>query len=426
MDLENKTIVQILPSLGTGGVERGVLEVGKALVQAGARSIVISRGGPLVEQLCREGSRHITLPVHTKNPLGLVINTARLCRLFQDIRCDVVHVRSRAPALSAHKACRRAGIPMITTFHGTYGLKGLLGLKKLYNRQMLRGECVVVPSAYIADHLTTHYGVDPSFIRVVTEGADTSVFDPSNVSLDRLEALGRRWHINGSPTMPQCMPWQEGRRGITFLLPGRLTAWKGQVEFLEAVAPHRGRDFLVFLVGDDQGRHGYREHLESRIHELGLQNKVLMTGNCTDMPAAFMMADVVVSASQKAEAFGRVIAEAGAMGRPVMATAHGGACEIIDPEVTGWLVDVPKATSPAGGQGEGEKRTYPAMADVVGELLFRASTDPDTLRRDLAAMGLAAQKRVRRYFSLDGFLQNSLRIYGEAITRFDKQGRKRF
>jgi len=317
------TVLQILPNLGSsGGVERGTVEVAEAIVETGGRAIVISAGGPKVHELKRIKAEHIELPVNSKNPFVMFANIERIADVIRREGVDVVHARSRAPAWSAYFAARRTGKPFVTTFHGTYGLGWFL--KRKYNSVMTLGDRVIAPSGFIAGHIRRIYGVPNKKIRTIHSGVDVTLFDPKNVSAERIINLANAWRLtDGHPVI---------------MLPGRLTRWKGQAIFIEAVAKLNRRDIRCLLVGGDQGRGEYRKELEGLVNKHNLGEVVRIVDHCDDMPAAYMLSDIVISASTEPEAFGRVIVEGQALGRLVIGSKHGGAQETIKEGETGWLV----------------------------------------------------------------------------------------
>ena len=319
---DSPVVLQVLPSLVTGGVERGTVEIAQALVEAEATALVASSGGPLVFHIERAGGAHITLPLTTKSPIGMWRNAAALERVIRERRVSLVHARSRAPAWSAWLACQRTGVPFVTTYHGTYG-EGLPG-KRLYNSVMARGRIVIAASQFIADLVANRYGLDPARIRVIPRGVDPAVFDPDTVSGDRIAKLAAAWRL------------PDGVRVV--MLPGRLTAWKGHAVVLDALAMLNRQDVMCVFVGSDQGRHGYTRELERQAERLGIAARLRLVGQCDDMPAALCLSDVVVHASVQPEAFGRVVIEAQAMGRPVIASDLGGPVETVRNGETGWLV----------------------------------------------------------------------------------------
>ena len=315
-------VLQVLPSLVTGGVERGTIEINDALVRSGATALVASAGGPLVRLIEQAGGHHITLNLATKSPFGIARNALALQALIRDRRVSLVHARSRAPAWSAWLACRRLGVPFVTTYHGTYSED--LPLKRQYNSVMARGRIVIAASQFIANLIATSHGTDPARIRVIPRGVDTAVFDPAQVSPDRIATLAAEWRI------------PDGMRIV--MLPGRLTSWKGHGVLLDAIARLAREDVLCVLVGSNQGRDGYSDRLLLQAQRLRIADRLRLVGQCDDMPAALSLADVVVHASTRPEAFGRVVIEAQAMGRPVIASDLGGPVETVRHGETGWRV----------------------------------------------------------------------------------------
>jgi glycosyltransferase involved in cell wall biosynthesis len=371
------TVLQVLPGLVTGGVERGTADVSAALVQAGWRSIVASSGGPMVHEIERAGGVHVNLPVDSKNPLVMRRNVDRLVELIARHRVDLVHARSRAPAWSAYAAAKRVKRPFVTTFHGVYGAAN--PFKRWYNSVMTRGDRVIAISEFVGRHLVQRYGVPPEKVRIIHRGVDFALFDPARVSQSRVVQLARDWRLpDGAPII---------------MLPGRLTRWKGQLLLIDALAKLARFDICCLLVGSDQGRRSYRAEIEERVRLRGLEGVVRMVDHCRDMPAAYMLADVVVSASTDPEAFGRVVAEAQAMGRPVVAPDHGAAPEIVLPGETGWLFPPKDVTGLA------------AALDVALKL------DPER-RSELAGHAVA---NVRSRFTRAGMCAATLEVYREVL-----------
>jgi glycosyltransferase involved in cell wall biosynthesis len=315
-------VLQVLPRLASGGVERGTIEISAALAAAGWGTYVASAGGKMTHELTRHDATHITMPLASKNPLVMHGNIARLAALIEEHDIDIVHARSRAPAWSAWAASRRTGRHFVTTFHNAYG--DATRLRRWYNSVMGRGERVIAISYFVAEHAAAVYGIGADRLRVIQRGVDLARFDPQRVSAERVIQLAKRWRL------PDDRP--------IIMLPGRLTRWKGQLDLVAAIAALGSRDVLCLLVGSDEGRPSFRRELERTIAARGLGEVFQLVDDCNDMPAALMLADVVVSASNRPEGFGRVIVEAQAMGRPVVATDHGGARETILSNETGWLV----------------------------------------------------------------------------------------
>ena len=379
----SKTILQVLPALGSsGGVERGTIEIAGCISERGWNSLVASNGGARVHQLARSGAKHFEMPLHSKNPITMWLNVGRLVKLIKQENVDLVHARSRAPAWSAYRACKKTGVPFITTFHGTYGAKG--ELKRSYNKVMTKGERVIAISSFIAGHLKRIYGVAADRIRVIHRGVDIATFDPAKVSAERVVQLASAWRL------------EEGLPVV--MLPGRLTRWKGQSIFIQAVARLGRKDIRCVLVGSDQGRSGYRKELEKQISRLDLEGVVRIVDNCDDMPAAYMLADVVISASTDPEAFGRIVTEAQALGRPIIAPDHGGARETIIEGETGWLVE----------PGNEEQ-----LAKAIGHAL---DLDKDIRQK----MADNAMNNVRENFSKDQMCAKTLDVYSEVFAEREK------
>jgi len=368
-------VLQVLPSLVTGGVERGTIEMAQALVAAGWQAVVASSGGPLVREIERAGARHVTLPLASKNPLVMHANVSRLIETIERCTIDIVHARSRAPAWSALWAARRTGRHFLTTFHNAYGTGSRL--KHIYNSVMAKGERVIAISDFVGTHVARVYGVTPDRLRVVPRGVDFTRFNPERVGAERLVTLARQWQLPDGAAV--------------VMLPGRLTRWKGQPVLIEAMALLGRADVRCLFVGSGDAR--YRRELEAQAAKLGLGANVEIVDECRDMPAAYMLADVVVSASTWPEGFGRVVVEAQAMGRPVVATNHGGARETVVPGSTGWLVP------------PGDAR---ALADAIAEALSL------TAEQRLAHAARAVD-HVRRNFDTATMAARTLDVYEEVL-----------
>ena len=354
MNVPPPAILQVLPALRSGGVERGTLEIAEAQIAAGFRAIVASAGGEMVPALEALGAKHITLPLTAKTPWAIWRNAAALAALARAEGVALVHARSRAPAWSTLIAARRLGLPFVTTYHGAYN-EGFPG-KRLYNSVMARGDRVIAISHFIADLIRARHGVAESRLRVIPRGVDPRRFDPALVSPARLAALRAAWGVaEGQPII---------------MLPARVTRWKGQIVLVEAMAQLPG-DALALLVGDAAERPAFQAELQARIASLGLQDRVRLVGHATDMPAALMLADVVVHASTDAEAFGRTVIEAQAMARPVIASDLGAPRETVAEGITGW-------------------RTPPGDAAALAAALSRALAMTDSERAALGARARAA------------------------------------
>lgn len=318
------TVLQILPSLNGGGVERGTVEMASALKEKGWVPIVVSAGGVMEQELKRMGVRHITLPVASKNPWVMYRNISKIADVIREFNVDIVHVRSRAPAWSAYFAAKRTKTHFVTTFHAAYTRGGVF--KNYYNAIMARGENVIAISDFLAAHISENYRVEKERLVTIPRGVDCRKFNPAVINADRILKMARNWGL------PDGVP--------VIMLPGRLTRLKGHETFVEALARLKDQNFLAILVGSTEGREAYVSELYTLIRKRGLEGKVQIKGHCDDMAVALMLSDVVVSATTVPEGFGRVAVEAQAMGRPVIATAHGGSMETVIDGETGWLVPV--------------------------------------------------------------------------------------
>ncbi|MFN9014925.1 MAG: glycosyltransferase family 4 protein [Hyphomonadaceae bacterium] len=380
--LKNKTILQVVPEMATGGVERTTVEVASAIIEAGGRALVFSAGGRLVHELEALGAEHIFGEANSKNPWTVfVANVAKLAQIIEREKVDVVHARSRAPAWSALLAARRTKTPFVTTYHGIYNAKS--GLKRWYNSVMARGDRVIANSGYTRDHVLAEHKINPTKIEVIYRGVDVDAFERQAVSDKRREELASQWGIPLESALPRA------------ILPARLTAWKGQKVMLEAlgILKRAGVEMDCLMVGDPQGRDVYRAELGQDIRRLGLEGYVHLVGHCNDMPAAFSLADFAVTPSTEPEAFGRTAAEAQAMGLPVIASDLGGARETVEDGVTGFL-------SPAG---DGK-----ALADCIGRLLALSPAET-------ATMGAAGAMRVGARFTTRALQSAPVSLYQRLV-----------
>lgn len=368
------TVLQMVPDLQEGGVEQSTLEMARHLAQQGHASLVISRGGRLVSRLTADGSRHLTYPyVGEKSPRCL-LHIPSLRRLIRQAAVDVLHLRSRVPAWVGYLAWRT--LPperrpaLVTTFHGFYSINA-------YSAVMARGERIIAVSRTIQRHIQQAYGVPGRRIEVIYRGFDDTRFDPAAVGRERITALHQSWGVS-DPAKP------------VILFPGRITRLKGHGLFIRALARIRGLPWTALCVGDLTTNPALVAELRMMAQDQGLGERIRFTGHCDDIPAALMLARVVAAPSIQPESFGRTAVEAQAMGKPVVAAAHGGSLETVRHERTGWLV-------PPGDPV--------AMADA----LSRALTDPERAN----AMGQAGRKWVRTRFNTRRMQEATAKLYQE-------------
>jgi glycosyltransferase involved in cell wall biosynthesis len=373
-------ILQVTPALDAGGVERTTLEIAAALSREGFRPLVASAGGRLGPQLEAAGGELLRMRLDTKAPHTIVANILRLARIIREHDVKLVHARSRAPAWSAWRAARMTGVPFVTTHHGIYNVSN--GLKRFYNSVMVRADAVIANSQWTADHIATEYKLTPKRIVVIPRGVDLSLFDPAGVAPDRVAKLRAQWGAKPGD--------------IVVLLPGRLTRWKGQLVLIAAFAELARANALgnlrAVLIGDAQGRCEYKAELRAAIRSGDLGERIVVADHVSDMAAAYLASEIVVSASTDPEAFGRVAAEASVMGRPIIATDHGGARETVLPNETGLLV-------PPGDAA--------ALANAIQSLAAPATR---------AAMGAKGRVHISARYTVDRMCADTIALYRELLA----------
>lgn len=381
--LSSPAILQIVPSLNTGGAERTTIDVAEALQAAGFKALVASEGGWMEAELTAKGGELIRLPMNVKAPHKLIANARRLHKIIVDRDVKLVHARSRAPAWSTLWAARLAHVPFVTTYHGIYNASN--PLKRFYNSVMKRGDVVIANSEWTAAHIRHEYKTLPKTIVAIPRGIDLSRFDPAGVPPANIAGLRTRWRA--------------GENDFVAMLPGRLTRWKGQTLLIDAAAELAKRDLprplVVVFAGDAQGRNAYEAELLKRIADAGLADCVRIVGHIEDMATAYAASDLVVSASSDPEAFGRVAAEASAMARPVIAADHGGAKETVVGNVSGILFPPGNAL---------------ALADAI-ERVLRMTPDA------LSNMGRAGRMHIVNNYSLERMCSETIALYRELLAR---------
>ncbi|MGE0715508.1 MAG: glycosyltransferase, partial [Alphaproteobacteria bacterium] len=257
-------MLQVLPALGMGGVERGTVDIAAALTRAGWRAVVASAGGPLVSELERMGAVHVTVPLDRRNPLSIRSNARRLAEVIGRYDVDIVHARSRGPAWSGRMAARATGRHFMTTFHGTH--RHGSWAKRQYNAIMGRGERVIAISRFIAEHAYAVYGVPAERLRIIPRGIDFRRFDPQAVTGERMVRLAREWRLpDGVPVV---------------MLPARFSRWKGHEVAIDAIARLADRELYCVFVGALDARDAYRKELETRILAKGMGGRFQMVPDC--------------------------------------------------------------------------------------------------------------------------------------------------
>ncbi|MDC0649060.1 glycosyltransferase family 4 protein [Candidatus Puniceispirillum sp.] len=373
------TIVQILPAMVRGGVERGTVEMADAIQKHGGRAIVVSRGGPMVRHLDRLGATHYQLDVHTKNPFRWPQVRSQLKAILSRENADLVHVRSRAPAWIALPVAAALGIAAVSTVHGRF--IALSALKRIYNRKLLKTDHVIAISNYVKDLIVRQYVNIEDRLTVVHRGVDIDLFNPDNVNQTRIVNF-----VEGL-AIPEDVPM--------IMIPARATAWKGHRILLQALAKIKERPFICLMIGAADGKPAFVSGLVGYGQKLGLEGRFRLTPLVDDMPAALMVADVVAMPSITPEPFGRVALEAQAMGRPVVAFDHGGATESIRHGETGWLA-------------------IPGDANSLAEAL-QAALDLNPCKRKTLAT--KARQHIEANFSTETMCRQTIKIYRRVLVR---------
>ena len=329
-------VLQVIPKLGYGGAETGCYDIARYLPENNCKSFIVTSGGELLKFVDKKKVKIFKLPVHSKNPLLMLINALILIGIILINNISIVHARSRAPAWSCLFATKLTGRKFVTTFHGTYNFKN--NLKKIYNSIMIRSDLIIAGSNFIFSHIKENYSKylnDKKKLMVIFRGINVDYFDPTTKFESDEKKLLIKWNIEKDKKI--------------ILLPARLTSWKGQEVFIEAinlVNIELGYEaFYAVILGSDQGRDLYKKKLLRLSEQYRLTNQIRFIDHCKDMALAYKVSDIVVSASTEPEAFGRVAVEAQSMETPIVASNIGGSNETIIDEKTGFLYEAGNAKS---------------------------------------------------------------------------------
>lgn len=375
------TVLQVVPELETGGVERTTVDIAAALVEAGDRAIVVSEGGRLLDELQRRGGEHVMMPAATKKISGLRRNARRLADIVEREGVDIIHARSRAPAWSALWAACWTFRPFVTTYHGAYSEKTLI--KNRYNSVMARGDIVIANSNFTAELIARRHPFAVGRIVTIHRGVDLDGFDEGATA--RADEMLRQWRVG------------QGDRVILHL--ARLTPWKGHLVLLKALADLKKQnvtDWVCVMAGDDQGRGEYRNQLLTTADRLGIGDRVRFPGHVADVPGALAATTIAVAPSVEPEAFGRAAVEAQAARVPIIVSDHGAVRETVmaPPEVprdqrTGW-------------------RVPPGDAQALTAALFEAL---QASRETRFAIGSRGRAHALANFSLAAMKRKTLGVY---------------
>ena len=363
-------VLQVIPKLGYGGAETGCYDLAHYLPEKNCISFIVTSGGELVKYINKKKVKLIRLPVHSKNPLLIFINSIILIFFILFYNISIVHARSRAPAWSCLLATKITRRKFVTTFHGTYNFKNVF--KKFYNSVMVRSDLIIAGSNYIFSHINEKYSkylnLKKKFL-VIFRGINIDYYDSTTIIESEENKLIVEWKLKKDKKI--------------ILLPGRLTAWKGQEMFIEAlnlVNKELGYDaFYAIILGSDQGRDIYSKKLKRLVEQYRLINQVKFIKHCKNMPLAYKISDIIISASIEPEAFGRISVEAQSMEKPIIASNIGGSNETIIDNKTGFLFE--------SGNPE-------ALCKKIIEVF---SLDETTLR----SMGIEGRKNIIKKFNVE-------------------------
>ena len=329
-------VLQVIPKLGYGGAETGCYDLAHFLGENDCLSYIVTSGGELVRFINKKKVKLIKLPVQSKNPILILFNAIALVFIILFNNISIVHARSRAPAWSCLLATKITRTKFVTTFHGTYNFNN--SLKKFYNSVMVRSNLIIAGSNFIFSHINENYykyfNIKKKFL-VIFRGINVDYFDPSTTLLQDENQLQKSWGVSRDKKL--------------ILMPGRLTSWKGQQVFIDAlnlVNIELGyKSFYAVILGSDQGRDIYSKKLKRLAEQYRLTGQLKFIEHCKNMPLAYKISDLVVSASIEPEAFGRVAVESQSMQKPIIASNIGGANETIDNNKTGFLFETGNAVS---------------------------------------------------------------------------------
>ena len=332
----NIKVLQVIPKLGYGGAETGCYDIAHYLPENNCKSFIVTSGGDLIRFINKEKVKLIKLPVHSKNPLLILFNAIILVGIILYYNISIVHARSRAPAWSCLFATKLTRRKFVTTFHGTYNFNSKI--KKFYNSVMVRSDLIIAGSNFIFSHIKENYSKYINYKKkflVIFRGINVDYFDPSSKLESDEKKLLKEWEINKEKKI--------------ILLPGRLTAWKGQELFIEAINLAKielGYEaFDAVILGSDQGRELYKKKLIRLTEQHRLTNQIKFIDHCKDMALAYKVSDIIISSSIEPEAFGRVAVEAQSMEKLVIASNIGGSNETIIDEKSGFLFEAGSAIS---------------------------------------------------------------------------------
>jgi glycosyltransferase involved in cell wall biosynthesis len=378
-------VLQVIPKLGYGGAETGCYDLAHYLDEKGCKSYLITSGGELLKFIRKDKVKVIKLPVHSKNIFLIFLNSITISLIVLFLNIDIIHVRSRAPAWSCLLSSLITRRKLVTTFHGTYNFSG--PVKKLYNSIMVRSDLLIAGSNFIFKHISEHYekflNKKKKFM-VIFRGINLEYFNNKNISEKKRDKLAEEWDVSSEK--------------FTILLPGRLTPWKGQELFIEAInilsVDYYKNNFKAIILGSNQGRNVYSKKLHGLVERYQLNKKINFFDHTPEMPTAYSLSDIVVSCSIEPEAFGRVAVEAQAMEKPIVASNIGGSTETVVDGKSGFLFK------------SGDPRELAKILNKVMEL------DKETLN----SIGNEGRKNISKKFDVEKMCNTTFTEYQKLIN----------
>lgn len=364
-------VLQLLPALAAAE-DRVALDMAQAIRAAGGAAILASAGGALLPELKRVGSAHHVLPLDSRNPLTIRSNAAKLARLVQDEDVGIIHARGVSAVWPAYLAARRTGRCLVVTADSLAPRSHALA--SIYNGVVARADRLIAVSEFLAEQLRQRYGLDDRRLRVIGRGIDLVRFDPARVTPERVIQLAQQWRL------PDGLP--------VVTMPARFARGSGHAALLAALATIKAREFHALLLAVGAGEEGFESEIEAAIARHGLRGRVQLEKECRDMPAAYMLADVVVHAAREPAAFLPAIAEAQAMGRPAVALAQGAAIEQFARSPMGWLAEPGDPAALGAAIGNALALTLEDRERLSGEAARRAQARYDKERMCAATLAI--------------------------------------
>tara|TARA_B100000029_G_scaffold117234_1_gene110361 strand:+ start:482 stop:1645 length:1164 start_codon:yes stop_codon:yes gene_type:complete len=379
-------VLQVIPKLGFGGAETGCYDLGHYLSEQGCKSYIITSGGELLKYVKKAKVKVFKLPVQSKNPILIFLNSIIISFIILFLNINIVHARSRAPAWSCLVATKITRRKFITTFHGTYNFGNKL--KKFYNSVMVRSDLVIAGSNFIFSHINENYSEffksNKRKLLVIFRGINTNYFNSQKIMPSKIEKFSKTHNID--------------RNKFIILMPGRLTSWKGQKIFIEAIKLLNDKDqiqsFEGIILGSDQGRNVYKKQLIVLVQQHRLNKIIKFIDHCEEMPVAYRIANLVCSCSIEPEAFGRISVEAQSMEVPIIASDIGGSVETIAKDKTGFLFK-------SGNPNE--------LADLIMSIMQK---DYNALK----SIGIAGRRNVLKKFDVDKMCHTTFTEYKKLIN----------